>query len=243
VSSRLARAMVSEGTGAADAAASRASVLIGAGALLAVLALLVLVAGVFGKAVTGVYHARVEPVDFAVAAWLHSLRSPWMDRTMWPLGWVVEMEPLAIGGGAVFVYLLARRRYDGALRIGVSLSGVGIMWLAVAHIVQRQRPNYWMIHDPSDIGYPSGHVMNIVVMSGLCMAATFPRLTSRWQRALLAGFWILFGLGVAASRIYTHAHFASDELAGFMMGVVWVNVVLRTLRARAGRVMDTTTAG
>src|SRR5947209_4753622 len=111
-------------------------------------------------------------------------------------------RPAVAAGGRFF-------RTAGALLAAlVALSGL------FAGIVGRQRPNYWIMHDPADIGYPSGHEMNAVVISALLLVAFMPRIRSGWRRAALIAGCLLFIVATFLTRIYVQAHFASDMIAG-----------------------------
>ena len=104
------------------------------------------------------------------------------------------------------------------------------MWLVTAALVRRPRPNYWLLHDPSDIGYPSGHEMNAVVISALCLVTWLPKIRSPWARLALVAACLLFISATFVTRIYVQAHFASDMIAGFLMGLAWSLVELWVLR-------------
>ena len=110
-----------------------------------------------------------------------------------------------------------------------------------AHLVQRPRPDYFVAQDPRDLGYPSGHVMNAVVIAALTMQTAFPGMRSRWPKVGIALAWVALLAAIATSRIYRHAHYATDNIAGFFMGLCRILVVLRTLPRLFGQ--DNRSAG
>jgi undecaprenyl-diphosphatase len=198
--------------------------------LLALPAALLVLIGLFsllGLLAVGPYRGVVDRFDYGTAVWVRSFRSPGMDRLMWAFSQVLEMEPVAFATGLLFFYFLFRRRFANAAAVGIPLLGVGTLWLATAHLVQRPRPDYWVPQDPRDLGYPSGHVMSAVVLAALTMQAAFPRFRRRWSKPAMAAAWALLILAIGASRIYRHAHYATDNIAGFCMGLAWILVVLR----------------
>src|SRR5207248_7878143 len=141
--------------------------------------------------------AGVHAFDYGAAHWIHSLQSPVADVPLWSLSWIGEMIPMALATGAFFAYLLWRGRKGSALLVGLSMPGTAIRWKITSLVVQRQRPNFWIHHPASDLGYPGGHVMNAAVIAGVCLSMTLPRLEARWQRAGLILFWALFVGGTA----------------------------------------------
>ncbi len=183
-------------------------------------------AAALGREIVGPWNGPIEWRDYRFALALRSLSSPLADGVFGGLSWIGEKVPMATGSAAVFFFLLWRRRFSSALCVALTMPGTAIMWKATALMVERQRPNWWLMHDPSDLGYPGGHVMNATVIAGICLAAVLPRLSERRLRGAVMFFWVLFVLGTGLSRIYVNAHFASDNLVGFAMGLFWVVVAV-----------------
>jgi len=229
------------GTGAArahDVAAAgsisreeaRRRAFLGVVGLLGLLAALITPAIVLGKMAEGRWSAAVHALDYGAALRIHALQSPVADVPLWSLSWIGEMIPMALASGAFFAYLMWRGRKASALCVALSMPGTAIMWKITGLAVHRQRPNFWVHHPTFDIGYPGGHVMNAVVIAGVCLSMTLPQLQARWQKAALLLFWALFVIGTAIARIYVNAHFLTDNIVGFGMGLVWVALALPLLR-------------
>lgn len=188
---------------------------------------LVAVFSVLGRLVAGPYSAEVTGMDYRVAVWVRSHRSPFMGWFMWWVSEVGETIPMAIASTLGFAYLLCRRKWHRASLVGPAMAGTGIMWGATVLLVHRTRPDWWLVHNPSDLGYPSGHVMNAVVLGGILAAIWWSRAPSprlRWAGVVAA---TLFALSTAVSRIYINAHFATDITAGLLMGAAWLWVAVR----------------
>jgi len=83
--------------------------------------------------------------------------------------------------------------------------------------------------------FPSGHVVQAVVAFGI-LAHLWASTTRRRGEALLA--WTIAVAGVAAvvvARLRLGAHWPTDILAGFFLGVAWLAVLVLALRrAEAG---------
>ncbi|MGH7320251.1 MAG: phosphatase PAP2 family protein [Candidatus Rokuibacteriota bacterium] len=194
------------------------------------LAGLILLFSMLGRLAEGPWRGVIHPVDEATAFWVHSLTSPALDVPMWSLSWMGEARQMAVGLVALLVYLLWRRRYFSALSVTLIMPGTGVMKELTSSVVQRQRPNYWIQHDPSDLGYPGGDVMNAVVLTGLCLFLVWPRLRARWQRTSLALGALLIVSATGFSRVYVSAHWLTDNLAGVLMGAIWVAFAVRVVR-------------
>ena len=85
-------------------------------------------------------------------------------------------------------------------------------------------------HDPADLGFPGGHVINATVIATVCAVAALSLLRTRWQKALGLGVGVTFVAGTFTSRIYESAHFLTDNLAGLAMGLSWAAVAIPVTR-------------
>jgi undecaprenyl-diphosphatase len=206
--------------------------------LVGLLGLLITLGSALGWLAVGPWRPAVAALDYAVAVRIHALRSPWLDAPMWSLSWIGEMVPMAAVTGSLFFYVLRRRRRFSALCVALSMPGTAIMWKVTSLLVERGRPDFWVHHRPGDLGYPGGHVMNAVVIAGVCLSMLWPRAERPWQKAAAVLFWLLFVTGTAMSRIYVNAHFFTDNVAGLLMGLLWVILALQVCRRAFPDVRD-----
>jgi undecaprenyl-diphosphatase len=194
------------------------------------LVFLIALSGAAGNAIEGPWRSRVASFDHAVAMWVHSLSCPAMDRGMGAMSWIGEPAPMAAVTGGVFLYLVLRSRWASAMGAVLTMPGTAVMWLVTSWLVERPRPEYWVSHPGADPGYPGGHVMNAIVVAGVCSAASLPRARHRWQRTGIVILWLGFVGAMALCRVYWCIHFPSDQIAGSLMGLAWVGVALPLCR-------------
>jgi undecaprenyl-diphosphatase len=214
-----------------DAALRGAVSLVGGAAGLAgLLVLLIGLATTAGQAIQGPWRTSVERLDAALAFRLHASRCRLMDALMDAASWIGEREPIIVVTTGIVLYLLACRRPASAFCAAGAMMGTAVMWKVTSQLVHRPRPDYWLAHDPADLGYPGGHMMNAVVIAGACLSATLPHCRARWHRAGIILFWGVVVTATALCRVYVCAHFATDQLAGFLMGLAWVVVAFPLFR-------------
>jgi len=197
-----------------------------AGAGLAFVGFLGLAGGTFQHHWQGVDQGARELVGLARAA---GFDTPM--QTVSVLGNGSGMVPLiALASLLVWQY---RRRW--VIAVPIIMLGTGGLQLLAKWAVNRPRPNL------TPWGFPSGHVLSLVVFFGLLvyLLCVFG-IDRRWQ-------WLGRGVGagmvlaVAFSRLYLDFHWLSDVVGGFTLGLAYLLLTLwlleyfrhRSLRAEA----------
>ena len=118
---------------------------------------------------------------------------------------------------AVAIPILWRLNRRWALALPVLMAGAGaLQWLAKA-AAGRTRP------DQAPWGFPSGHVLSLVVFFGLMiyLIAMASRQRRRW-RALASLVAALPVVVVAFSRLYLDKHWLSDLAGGLTIGAAYL---------------------
>jgi membrane-associated phospholipid phosphatase len=118
--------------------------------------------------------------------------------------------------------LMMRRRYALANGITVAIAGNGLLNSFFKHLFERARP----VHDQSIAtatgwSFPSGHSSGSLVTYGIIAYVLVRVLPGNWRLpTIVAATLIVFT--TASSRVFLRVHFASDVLAGFALGTVWL---------------------
>jgi undecaprenyl-diphosphatase len=131
---------------------------------------------------------------------------------------------VGVGAAVIVVTFIVRRPATPF----VAFSAVyAALYNIVNVIIQRPRPA-GVAHTTSNLGgysFPSGHVGFFLWLSVLAMVL----LARGLPRALYVGCWILAAILVVAaalSRIYVGAHWPSDVIGGFLVGLAWTALSL-----------------
>jgi len=187
-----------------------------AGAMAATLAFLAL-AGVAA-------HGQMLGIDESVRTLAHRVQYPALGMGMQAvstLGDPTGLVPMIVVISGVL--WRSRRRY--ALLIPLIMIGTGLLQAVTKWAVARPRPNL------APWGYPSGHVLSLVVLLGLvCYLIVLSGPRRRWRYLSAAGSAIVL-LAVAASRLYLEAHWLSDVVGGFAVGLAYLLVVILMMEA------------
>jgi membrane-associated phospholipid phosphatase len=114
------------------------------------------------------------------------------------------------------VALLWTRSRRWAVALPLLMAGTGALQLVAKWAVDRPRPNLaaW--------GFPSGHVLSLVVFFGLmAYLLSMSTLTARRRRLGFASCLAIV-LAVGFSRLYLEAHWVSDVAGGFTLGIAYL---------------------
>jgi undecaprenyl-diphosphatase len=166
-------------------------------------------------------------LDYGTRAWVQILRHELFAvpmRVATRLGQDVGLVAL-IALGVVLLWRVSRR---WAIALPVLMAGVGAVQWLTKWAANRPRP------DDDPWGFPSGHVLSLVVFFGLMiyLIATASRRRRRWR--VLACLVCATPVAIVGfSRLYLDRHWLSDLAGGFMVGTgylllaIWiVEVVL-----------------
>ncbi len=126
------------------------------------------------------------------------------------------------------------RRGARLLLLGLTVEGAAV---SVKALVHRPQPGGWLADWPWEASFPSGHVVRAVVTLSLLVALLAWR-SPRWRlpAALGAtGFALL--LGMARVAVEPQAHWPTDVVGGYLLGALWVDLLLAYTRWSPDRPM------
>ena len=139
-----------------------------------------------------------------------------------------------LGGPAVLVVLCAAATLlfwkkwgwqPAAVNAG-TLVAVALCNKIIKHLVERPRPALEWLVEESGFSFPSGHSSGAVAFYGLLILFVLNRMEGK-KRFWISGLLGLLILCIGLSRVYVGVHYASDVLAGWCEGVVWLSVISR----------------
>ncbi|RTQ46223.1 phosphatase PAP2 family protein [Hymenobacter gummosus] len=199
--------------------------LVGGAFVLAFTAFLLLTRFVFGGHPEHFDQAAFDAADRLRAAWPGL--EPWVKRVTFfgSLRWFVAVAVL----GPALLWWLGRRRE--AVEIFAAIAGSALLNQLIKHFFGRVRPVSALIYQPG-LSFPSGHAMIGLALYGMLAW----QLWRHGRHPVGAAALLLWALLIGCTRIFLHVHYATDVLAGFAAGVVWVIVVQWTVREKGRRV-------
>lgn len=146
-------------------------------------------------------------------------------------GYMPWSMTIIIGCGALIWRWLGR----GASVYFVILSGLqALLNTIIKDLIARPRPDIsqvWVMRAADGYSFPSGHVMFYTISFGFLLYLLYRHMPRSWKRfglnLLLWGFVLLVGV----SRIFLGAHWLSDVVAGYMIGIIYLGWAIEFYRA------------
>jgi membrane-associated phospholipid phosphatase len=132
---------------------------------------------------------------------------------------------ISIGSIFLLVLLTIQAKYKKVLYSVVALLGGLILQTLIKNLLEVARPENSMIAY-SGYSFPSGHTnMTTILFLSFCFYVFSDLVDKRRRKLYFAiSFLIIFLVGI--SRVYLNAHWVSDVVAGWCLGVFWATVPL-----------------
>lgn len=116
---------------------------------------------------------------------------------------------------------IQKRRWNSIKIPAVALSSLLLMFL-LKLIFHRERPLTPLLQAAKGFSFPSGHALMSVTFYGLLIYIVWQNIKQVWLKWILSVILVLLILTIGLSRVYLRVHYASDVLAGFCVGVLWL---------------------
>lgn len=169
-------------------------------------------------------------IDLWVTQHFQAFRPGWfvwlMEAVSWP-GFPPQSIWLVI---AVSALLLFAGLYWEGLFSGLAAGSSLLLNSLVKIAIHRPRPAADLvdvIEELASFSFPSGHVMFYLGLFGFLIFLAFTLLRRSRLRTLLIGLLAGLVLLVGPSRVYMGQHWASDVIGGYLLGGLWLVVLIQ----------------
>ncbi|MBC5993454.1 phosphatase PAP2 family protein [Pontibacter cellulosilyticus] len=119
-------------------------------------------------------------------------------------------------------------RWYGLKILIISFSS-SVLNQGMKHVFERPRPEIAMLHQ-SGLSFPSGHAMIGGAFYGLLIYIVWRTVANKVWRFILVILLTALILLIGYSRIYLRVHYATDVLAGYAMGILWLMASVYLMR-------------
>ena len=170
-------------------------------------------------------------VDANVNSWAVSIQSNSITQIAKIIHYAFGTTPLVAITLSIAVYLFYRRHRNDAFLLVVATLGVLIIVPVVKWSIHSPRPLNSIIQ-VSGFSFPSGHVMNTVVLLGALTYLIWQHFKSRNVKILSGILFVLISFLVGFSRIYLNVHWLSDVLGAYSLGIFWLTFCVLAFRLK-----------
>ena len=173
---------------------------------------------------------KYKPVDMAVFERLQLSVSPKKNKIMLFITFLGKHQFLIPANLLLIIYFVfaAHQNWFSIRIITISLSSLVLM-LLLKYLFQRKRPLSPLLKAARGLSFPSGHAIMAVTFYGLLLYILLHSIDKNWLKYLLTILLVLLILLIGYSRVYLRVHYASDVLAGYITGILWLLVSLDVL--------------
>jgi len=168
-------------------------------------------------------HKNPGSLDRWMTMHARSLQNPASDALARSITTLGDARFLVVACLATVVVLYHQKHRVAGLLFAGSVIGGWLLETLLKISYHRSRPDLWpALVAEKTASFPSGHATMATVFFGGVAALVFHLSKSRRLRAAAVAAAAIFVLAVGATRIFLGAHWLTDVLAGFLVGLFWV---------------------
>ena len=171
--------------------------------------------------------------DLAFTRALQAISLPgfdWLMRAVSLLGFDWKAI-LAISLITLYLFSIGLR-WEAVVGV-IGSTGIWVLDNLVKVVVDRPRPSPDLVHVITQLNGPSftsGHVTSFVVFYGFQWFLAYTLLKPSWKRTLLLALLGILILLAGLSRIYSGEHWPSDVLGSYLLGSLWLALIIQLYR-------------
>ena len=169
--------------------------------------------------------ARAGPLDREITLFVRGLQTSTRDNLAIVLTFFGSHLFLIPATLLVAFILRAKGHPTSALLFFASVAGGFVLNALLKITFHRARPDLWpALVAEHTYSFPSGHAAMSTVFYGGLASVVFHLTDRRGPRILAVALALIAIVTIMGTRVYLGVHWASDVVAGFVVGIFWVVV-------------------
>ncbi|MFC3563390.1 phosphatase PAP2 family protein [Pedobacter jamesrossensis] len=165
----------------------------------------------------------ILPFDIEISLAVQRYQSKWLDNVMLAISFFGEL-PWSLLSVLIVAAIFYFNKYKRESLFITMILFSGLIILGIKNIIDRPRPTSFyvrLLEVNRFQSYPSGHVLSYVLFFGflIVLMQNLKTIAKGWRNfiTVISAFLILT---IAPSRIYLGAHWFTDTLGGFLLGLI-----------------------
>jgi len=136
------------------------------------------------------------------------------------LGTHLFLIPANLSLIAYFLFINKHKWYSIKVP-AIALSSLGLMFL-LKGLFDRERPSVPLLFHAKGLSFPSGHALMSVTFYGLLIYIVFKSIKNPGVKWTVITLLIILIMIIGMSRVYLRVHYATDVIAGYCIGFLWL---------------------
>ena len=129
----------------------------------------------------------------------------------------------------IFYFVFVKNKTWFSIRVFTIAISSLLLMILLKQLFQRKRPLSPLLKAARGLSFPSGHAIMAVTFYGLLIYIVQHTILIEWLAVLLTVLLIVLIIWIGYSRIYLRVHYASDVIAGFIIGLCWLLISLAVI--------------
>lgn len=195
--------------------------------LIVILVLFILASLAFFMVTEEIFREKDNHFDLQVFEMIHPFITESRTRLMWFITFFATPRFLFPANVVLALFfLIVKKQHWYTVKVPVVSLGSMILMSSLKLLFARARPLDPVFEAARGFSYPSGHAMSSMTFYGLLVYLVWDNLKNKTARWILTILLIITIFLIGFSRVYLRVHFASDVIAGFSMGLIWLIISL-----------------
>ncbi|HZI52621.1 MAG TPA: phosphatase PAP2 family protein [Chitinophagaceae bacterium] len=173
---------------------------------------------------------KYKPADLRVFERVNLLVSPATNRFMLFITLLGKHQFLIPANLLlIFFFLFINQQTWFSIRVAaIALSSLALMFI-LKYLFRRKRPLSPLLKAARGLSFPSGHAIMSVTFFGTIIFIVRHSLENNFLRTSIIVLLVALIILIGFSRVYLRVHYASDVIAGFIIGILWLIISLAVL--------------
>ena len=121
----------------------------------------------------------------------------------------------------VIVLALFKKFAYAFFTAGTMIAANGYNWI-IKHAIARHRPFTHHLVAAHGYSFPSGHSVGSATLFGILIVLTILLVKNKAAKTVLCIVWACFPILIGYTRIFSHVHYPSDVVGGFLEGIAFL---------------------